>query len=177
MKRTDNRFFACIATVTVMILAVFCYFPAQAANGGLLMPGAPKPLPEIPYLDEKGAEHTLAGLAGKTVVLHFWATWCAPCVEELPHLQKAAAGFGENVVILPLAVERDAAKVQAFYDAHQITLPVLTVSMKTMRALDVKGLPATILVNGNGEEAARHAGIVDWESEAVLGLVKEKTAP
>ena len=84
--------------------------------------------PPISFVDAEGDSHTLKEYLGYGVVLNLWATWCAPCVAELPSLAVLAGKLGsERVVVLPLSSDRGGATaVRQFYQAHGIrNLPIL----------------------------------------------------
>jgi thiol-disulfide isomerase/thioredoxin len=69
---------------------------------------APAPAPDTPFTDADGKTHTLAEFKGKAVVVNLWATWCGPCVAEMPTLAKLQTEVaGEPVVILPISLDRD----------------------------------------------------------------------
>lgn len=167
---TLNRFFRLFATV----VAVICYTGvAMAAQEGRLLPSEPKEVADIAYYDCAGTEQKLSSLKGKVVVVHFWATWCPPCIEELPQMQKVLAGLGKGVVVLPVSLDRTTEVVQSFYDANGITLPlVMDDKGKAMRALEIKGLPSTVIISREGKEIARRAGVVDWNNPAVIEVIK-----
>ncbi len=137
----------------------------------------PRPMPPIAITDAAGTAQTLADYAGKGVVLNLWATWCVPCVAELPALaelarQAAAAG----IVVLPLSMDRGGAPVVAkFFASHGITgLPVL-VDPKGMagEALSARGVPTTIIIDRQGRERARLEGAADWASPAALADIRK----
>ena len=123
-----------------------------------------------------GSWQTLADYAGKGVVLNLWATWCVPCVAEMPALDAlagAVAGFG--VVVLPLSSDRGgAAAVQAFYASHGVAhLPVLLdPAGAAARALGVRGIPTTLLIDKAGRERGRLEGGAAWDSASAVAMVK-----
>lgn len=135
--------------------------------------------PEVTFLDADGAHHSIKDYAGRGVVLNLWATWCAPCVAELPSLDILAGKLaGQQVAVLPLSSDRGGAPaVRRFYEQHGITkLPVLLDPQgAAMRAFGVAGIPATFLVDRRGMERAHVEGDQNWGSQAaiarVLGLV------
>lgn len=162
---TLNRFFHFFATVVAVIC---CAGAALSAQEGVLIPSEPREVADIAYHDREGAEQKLSSLKGKVVIVHFWATWCPPCIEELPRMQQSLAGLGGEVAILPISLDRTTDAVQAFYTAHGITLPlVMDDKGKAMRALEIKGLPSTVIIDREGKEIARRAGVVDWDNPAV----------
>lgn len=182
MKPTLNRFFRIFATVVACVYAmgaIASLHVAAAAQSGMLMPSTAKEVPDVGYVDGEGSRFTLAEHKGKVVVLHFWAKWCPPCVEELPQMQQALTEFGAggDLVVLPLSLDRTPETVKAFYAANDITLPLLLDDKgAAMRALEIRGLPSTVIIDREGREIARRAGVVDWESEAVKGVIQNALA-
>ena len=167
-----------------------------AANAGVAGPvdwqgardaGLPKliesqaaPVPGIEFSDLDGGTHTLADWQGKVVLLNFWATWCAPCREEMPSLdalQKARGGADFQVVTVA-AGRNTAAAIHRFFEEAGVTgLPTLTdPQMRLARAFGVLAMPVTILIDAEGREVARMSGDADWSSPAALALVDQMLA-
>ena len=143
-----------------------------------LKPAAsPAAVPDITFLSDDGSEHHLFEFEGRGVVLNFWATWCAPCVAELPGLSKlAGAVASQNIAVLPLSADRGGALVvQRFYEQHGVhSLPILLDPKgAAARAFGVSGLPTTIIIDKNGQERARLMGGADWSTEAASRKVRE----
>jgi thiol-disulfide isomerase/thioredoxin len=148
MKRTTPRVHVRrIVLVVVTVVALFLAWSGTAAQSTA---------PEFSFADLSGKPHSLAEYRGKVVVLNFWATWCLPCREEMPMLNKLAA---ENLVsgkVVFLAVSLDDATTQAkipkFLDKKKITLPVFTGA--TNATLTEFGLasvvPGTVILNPEG---------------------------
>src|SRR5579871_6104711 len=87
---------------------------AQGEMKSLTVEAAPYPAPDVPFTDAAGKTHTLAEFKGKAVVENLWATWCAPCVQEMPTLAKLAqASAGQPVVVLPISVDADGERANA----------------------------------------------------------------
>jgi thiol-disulfide isomerase/thioredoxin len=131
--------------------------------------------PGLSFMDAEGHAHTLKEYIGKGVVLNLWATWCAPCIAEMPSLdQLAGAITGRGVVVLPLSSDHGgAATVQKFYQQHAITrLPVLLdPAGNATRALGVSGIPVTFIIDRKGMERARAEGNENWNSDAAVQRV------
>jgi len=135
-----------------------------------------KPLPELVFLDAYDKPLKLADYRVKTVLLNFWATWCGPCVKEMPSLDRLQAAMGKDkFVVLPLSLDGPTRpKVVPFYEDKKLTnLGVyFDKSKKAMQALDVSILPTSILVDSQGREIGRLEGEADWEKPEALALVK-----
>lgn len=174
--RLDNRFLTYIATIAVFILiaAAWPLHPVQAAEGKITLLEAPEPLPqEAVYYDAEGAAHSVSALQGKVVILHFWATWCPPCIVELPEMQKTLAGITDkDLLLVPVSLDFKAESVTAFYDKTGLDYPVwLDKKSALLRSLNIKGLPGTVILNRKGEIIARYAGVVDWASPQTTALL------
>ena len=129
----------------------------------------PADAPAVAFVDAAGKSHTLAEFKGKVVVLNLWATWCGPCVAEMPTLAKlATADAGKQVVILPISVDRveDRANAIAFIAKR----PPLGFYNEPSFALaygfkpPVADLPTTVLIDPQGRVRAELAGGTDWSS-------------
>ena len=141
----------------------------------LVVSDGPLEPPPIAFTDEAGTALSLADYRGTPVAVHFWATWCFPCRAEMPTMDALQRALGEDMIILPLSLDRDGATlVRAYYDDHDLTtLPVMIdEKMAAGRALRVHGIPATIFINGEGAEVARVLGDRDWSDPAVIELVR-----
>jgi thiol-disulfide isomerase/thioredoxin len=136
----------------------------------------PRPLPDISFVDAAGAAHSLRDYAGKGVVLNLWATWCAPCVAEMPSLAALARAGGPDVVVLPLSSDHGGtAVVERFFREHGITgLPVaLDPKAQAAEALGARGLPTTLIIDRQGRERARLEGAADWASPDALAAIRK----
>lgn len=136
----------------------------------------PVPLPPVAFETMAGEPASLADFKGKVVVLNLWATWCAPCREEMPSLDRLQARFEDQpVVVLALSVDRAGPeRVQAFL--NEIGVQHLHVyrdpKAAATRTLRVPGLPATILVDKAGNEAGRVLGIAKWDGPEAIQAVE-----
>jgi thiol-disulfide isomerase/thioredoxin len=142
-----------------------------------LQPTEPlRPETAISFADAAGGTHSLADYAGKGVVLNLWATWCVPCVAELPALAGLAGQVaGDGIVVLPLSSDRGgAAVVEKFLAAHGIAgLPVLLDPQGAAgRALAARGVPTTVIIDRQGNERARLEGAADWASPAAVAAIR-----
>ena len=153
---------------------------AWAAELGKLVPvSPPRPAPETPFATADGESRRVSDYAGKALVVNLWATWCAPCVAELPSLAALARTLAaEGVLVLPVSSDRGGAKaVEAFYAAHAITgLPVLIdKDAALMHALGVRGLPTTYVVDGAGRIVGQEEGGMDWNRPAAVDALRALT--
>ncbi|TLU73751.1 TlpA family protein disulfide reductase [Lichenicoccus roseus] len=144
--------------------------PGPAPRGiADLQPHAPAALPALAFTTADGVRRTLADYAGRGVILNFWATWCTPCVSEMPALDALAGAMAASkppMTVLAVSLDRaGAAAVTPFYASHGIrNLPVLLdPHSETMMALRLDGIPTTLVIDRGGQEVARIQGPVRWD--------------
>ena len=96
---------------------------ATGAMANITVSEAPKPAPEVHFVDAEGGRVSLAGFEGKVVLLNFWATWCAPCRREMPDLAELQREFGpDGFVVVAVSSDRQGPSViQPFYDRNGVT--------------------------------------------------------
>ncbi|MEO8716472.1 MAG: TlpA disulfide reductase family protein, partial [Acetobacteraceae bacterium] len=139
--------------------------PHAAELGALVPVVPPRPAPEIAFRTADGGSRRIADYAGKPVLVNLWATWCAPCVAELPSLAALARTLApKGMQILPVSADRGGAKtVEAFYAAHGITgLAVLTdADSALMHGFGAPGLPTTYVIDAAGRIVGMEAGGMD----------------
>ena len=137
---------------------------------------AGKAAPATAFQDPDGARTSLADFAGKPVLLNLWATWCAPCVKELPTLDALQVREGKALQVLTVSQDMEGrSKVEAFLAKGKFqTLEAwLDPEMGLMAELGVSTLPTTILYDANGREVWRVAGDKDWSSAEAAKLLRE----
>jgi thiol-disulfide isomerase/thioredoxin len=155
--------------------------PAMAAPHGLnRLREADAALPALSFTNAEGRAHALADFAGRGLVINLWATWCPPCVAEMPALDRLAAALErENIQVLPLSSDRGGRDVvQAFYERTRVqTLRVwLDPRGAAARALGARGLPTTIIVDRGGRERARLEGDAAWDAPEFIAAIRRLTA-
>jgi len=134
---------------------------AEIPEGTAGMPQVGEKAPDFPALDLAGNRVNLADFAGQPVIINFWATWCAPCLIEMPALQAAFEQFqDEGLVILALNREENAETVTAyFYDELGLTFtPLLDQEAIAANMFGVLNMPTTYFVDATGNIAAVHRG-------------------
>ncbi|MDD5587007.1 MAG: TlpA disulfide reductase family protein [Alphaproteobacteria bacterium] len=172
----------CFATILFLLhcgLAFAADGPrALSVNFSVMDP--PWDVPDLLFTDSKGGEHLLRSymkneLRGRYVLLNLWATWCTPCVSEMPSLNRLQALMGpRNLSVIALSVDREGSvAVPAFYRRNNLNqLKVYWDSTGTaLRRLHLRGIPTTLLINPNGQEIGRVASHVDWTREDNLAFL------
>jgi thiol-disulfide isomerase/thioredoxin len=135
--------------------------------------------PAEPFLHD-GAETTLKAFRGRTVLVNFWATWCAPCLKELPSLDALAGELaGDDFTVVAVAADpKGPAAAQAFLDKLGIENLTLSADPKLALVIATGGdakLPLSILYDAEGREIGRLAGEADWASEEAKALIRAAT--
>ncbi|MFN2316911.1 MAG: TlpA family protein disulfide reductase [Gemmatimonadales bacterium] len=119
-----------------------------------------------------GVPVELAGFRGDILVLNVWATWCRPCVTEMPSLQALHEAFaGRGVRVLAVAADRPG-PVNRFLRRHQLDLPVFLESDPFPPALGVSAVPTTLVVDQRGNIVLRHRGAADWNRPEVHAFLE-----
>ncbi len=113
-------------------------------------------------------------LAGKVVLLNFWATWCGPCKEEMPSLAKLQSQFDPTQFqVVTITTDMHPLGIKQFLDHLGIRLPVLFDQHEDVsRSFMVRGLPTTVLITQEGRAVGRAVGPRAWDSEESVALVK-----
>ena len=122
--------------------------------------------------DTLGKTHTLSGYKGKWVLVNYWATWCPPCLEEIPDLIALHENKKNNLVVLGIALDyRSPKQVTEFAEGLLVTYPIVLGTPKTVNQIGpVQGLPTTYLFNPEGKMVAQQVGAITREAvESYIG--------
>ena len=138
--------------------------------------GDPAKAPDTVFTTEDGAERTLKDFRGKIVLVNFWATWCGPCVREMPSLERLHNKLGGvDFAVIALSEDRKGwEKITPFRKRIGLTtLPLFhDVSSKMMFATKARGLPTTLLIGRDGTELGRLTGPAEWDSDEAVALMR-----
>ena len=150
--------------------------PAAYPTGVLDRSHAGTPAPATLFEDGDGQPVRLSVFRGRPVLVNFWATWCAPCIVELPSLDALAARETGNVEIVAVSEDLDGRRrVTDFFAQRRFTRlePYLDPRMDLMAALRIDTLPTTILYDAEGEEVWRMTGMAEWGDQRTSRLLRE----
>jgi thiol-disulfide isomerase/thioredoxin len=170
---------AIYTVIAVLFFSLGAMLNAMRMNNTqrLIVATDPSPAPAVAYVGVEGKAEPVSGGPAKLLLVHFWATWCAPCVEELPALDRfVATDIGRQTRVIALSEDSSEAKrVQTFYEKHHIQN--LGVAMdtdgKALFRMQVKGLPTTVFIDPEGNIVARATGGVNWDDAKVQKAVAE----
>jgi thiol-disulfide isomerase/thioredoxin len=146
-------------------------------GAALELSNPPVPAPDIVFVDAQAGKHRLSEFRGHGMVINLWATWCVPCVAEMPSLAALSKTLAPaDIAVLPLSSDRGGADtVEAFFRKHAITgLPVLVDPQGAAeRAFGAEGIPTSVIIDKAGRERARVEGSADWSTPAAAALVRK----
>jgi thiol-disulfide isomerase/thioredoxin len=136
----------------------------------------PKPVPDLQFLDMNDQPVRLSDWDGQARLINLWATWCAPCVKEMPSLDRLQATMPrDRFMILPISLDSTTrAKVPGFYRQQDLaSLPIFYDKLKkAMTTLHVELLPTSILIDPQGRELGRLEGDAEWDTPEGIALMR-----
>jgi thiol-disulfide isomerase/thioredoxin len=144
----------------------------------VLKPWSGGATPPLELSDLQGTRHRLADYRGKVVMVNFWATWCVPCRDEMPSIERLRASLeGRRFAVLAVNLAEPESRIRKFLEAVPVRFPVLLDrDTQASKAWQARLLPATYIVGPDGAIRYRHVGELDWSRpevrEAILGLIK-----
>lgn len=123
------------------------------------------------FEDLEGNPIELADYKGKRVLLNFWATWCKPCIEEMPSLLKAEAALENDNYVFVLASDQSMDKIKAFKEKKGFDFKYLKFN-GAMADFEISALPATFIYNEEGKQIHRIDGATEWDSPEIIAMLK-----
>ena len=174
------------AVAAALVLLIAALDPGTAAENGSDMPdhtklgefvpsSQPSPAPAVSLVDSSGQTIELADLRGKPVIVNLWATWCEPCLREMPSLERLQSRLGERIAVLAVSEDRGGDKA--------VEPVVAKLALKSVKiyidpksdvghAFAVRGLPTSVLIDRDGRVLGRVEGAAEWDSPKILGLLE-----
>lgn len=142
----------------------------------------PRPLPEaLAFRDAEDRETRFDGFRGRALVVNFWATWCPPCVAEMPSLDRLHAAVADDgIEVLALSSDRGGrAQVEPFYARVGIRRLAVLLDPRGAagRTLGVRGLPTTLVIDRRGLEVARLEGEAEWDHARLIAAIRRLAGP
>ena len=154
-------------TVSLFLMLSGCYGGSRPPHIGTAAPGF--------TVQDSDRKVSLDELRGKVVVLNFWATWCPPCIEEMPSLvQMQQKMKGKGVEVLAISVDADRGAYQDFLKAHNVDL--LTVRDADQKSNNLYGtfkFPETYIIDRNGVLRRKFIGAIDWGTPEILDYLSK----
>ena len=171
---TANKAKTLFFSLALMILTI-TQSTASGDSTSTLHAVADRPVaPEFALADIDGVMHRLSDYRGQVVIVNFWATWCPPCREEMPSMQRAWEQIqDEDMVILAIDVGEDEDTIFTFTADYPVEFPLLLdLDSRVIQEWPVRGLPTTFIVDPQGRIAYRAIGTRDWEDPALLETLR-----
>jgi thiol-disulfide isomerase/thioredoxin len=158
------------------LLSVHQGIAPPASLSVLALEKSPKPAPDVTFSDAAGGRHALDAFHGRYVLLNLWATWCGPCVNELPSLARLSR-LAPGLKVLAINTDHEKVDASAFLKSHNAgALPVyLDSQVMMLRSFGAYGLPMTVLIDPNGKLVAKAEGPADWGSDDAVAYFKRIT--
>lgn len=148
---------------------------------GYLPVTKPKPVPDVAFFDAQGNERSISTYRGKGVVLNFWATWCPPCVKEMPALGRMRHELSDHGIEV-IAVNEDKTlpeDVSGFLDRLGVKNLDVLIDRKNalMKTAKVVSLPTTLIIDAKGHEVAAVLNDGDWDTPEIVAFIKNCIGP
>lgn len=161
-----------------LLVVAFAAGCSSSGDDGVVGVGDSLPTLKLQALDD-GAE-SLAPFRGRLLVVNIWATWCSPCREEMPSLQRLSERFpGERFALVGISIDDDANLVREFLLRYGIEFPILLdpEGIETTAALGSLGYPDTLIVDAEGRVVRRVTGLERWDSPAMIDFIEGHLPP
>lgn len=171
-------------TALALLLMPLAAEGAEKAGAGqekLVQTIPPVQAPALDLQTQTGEPLPWESLEGRALVINFWATWCAPCLREMPALNRLQALYKpETLTVLAVSTDRGGAyQVGKFLKKREEGWDRVTIAldpkMQAMQALEVRNLPTTVIITPKGLEIARLTGTAEWDDPDFLAFLQEKT--
>jgi thiol-disulfide isomerase/thioredoxin len=166
----------CVRAVVAMLVAMPIAF-AGVPPRNFIMHETPEPGAVVRFEDDQGQPRSLADFRGKIVLLNVWATWCAPCIKEIPALDHLAAALnGADFAVVAVSVDRKGIDVvrKVFAERNVQKLPIyIDRSGEALRTVRAIGLPTSLLIDREGREFGRAVGPAQWDDAATIAFFRQ----
>lgn len=130
--------------------------------------------PDISFADESGKTTALSSLKGKVVFVNFWATWCPPCIQEMPSIHTLKQSFdGEDIVFLMVDVDNDIGQSSAFMKKNKYDLPVYVPTSDIPSVYLEDAIPTTVIFDKQGELVVRAEGGRDYTDAGIVQALRD----
>jgi thiol-disulfide isomerase/thioredoxin len=174
------KLFLTVIGVTSIFVPVSAYSdhgkpPIKGIVNNFIELSRPAPAPITPLLSRDQGQINLESFHGKFILLNFWATWCVPCVRELPSLSRLNAQLSDkNFQVVLVSQDRAGFKqTDTFIEKLKIDIPQAFIDnkLKYSHAMDINSIPTTILIGTDGVEIGRLVGSIEWDHKEAIALI------
>lgn len=165
------------STFLLLLVSFVCIAQAKP-NISLIHLDEKPPAPNFKLADINGDFKTLDDYLGKPVVINFWATWCPPCIAELPALNRAYDKLKDRgVQFIAINIEEDLVTIQSFLRDHPINFDVLhDETSAQLLNWNMTGLPTTFILDDKGRAVYQALGDREWDNDEIVEKIKALTA-
>ncbi|WP_341761234.1 TlpA disulfide reductase family protein [Candidatus Tisiphia endosymbiont of Thecophora atra] len=171
IKKYSKRFFL---IVTYLLISTNSFALDQIKSGVKMLDLSSVP-DTVVFFDDKGEKYSLDNFEGKTILLVFWATWCASCIKEMPDLDVLQKDFRKlPFAIIPVSQDYQGIEIiQKYYKDYDIRyLPIYhDFKNQLFKAFSIVGLPTAILINPDGKMLVSFVGTINWYDEEIRNII------
>jgi thiol-disulfide isomerase/thioredoxin len=149
--------------------------PDRTKLGEFVPSSQPYPAPAISFSDTTGHSIELSEMQGKLVIVNLWATWCEPCLREMPSLERLQSRLAGRIVVLAVSEDRGGNKtVEPFVAKLGLKSVKVYIDPKSDvgHAFGARGLPTSFLIDSEGKVLGRVEGAAEWDSPKILGVLE-----
>lgn len=182
IKKTQKAFWFVCAVLTALGAIdhpAFAenYPPTKGAMTGFVLLKERTPAPDTPFMDENGNVRHMSDFGGKVILVNFWASWCPPCLHEMPSLDRLQADMGSDdfqVVAINQDIkglEKAKPTLREKLDLHNLGL-YLDSQLKFGISFNLQGLPSTFAIDKKGRVVGAYTGPAEWDSPAAKTLLQ-----
>lgn len=118
----------------------------------------------LKLMDSEGNISSLKDLKGKVIFMNFWATWCPPCIAEMPSVNKLHEEMGDDVAFVMLSFDKDFEKAKTFNERKGYNFPIYTLASNLPAMFESTALPTTFIIDAKGNLALTHKGMADYNT-------------
>ncbi len=184
LKKNIGFILTMIFFVAIIFIPDFKAFMLQSLMKiGLFKPGIEKPgfenqrtfapVPDVVLISSNGEKLNLADAKGKVIFLNFWATWCPPCIAEMPSIQRLKDKLAnkDSVIFAMVDADNNLPLSVAFMTKNKYTMPVFVQTSAIPESLFSGSLPTTVIINKQGEIVLKHEGIGNYDSREMVSFI------
>jgi thiol-disulfide isomerase/thioredoxin len=173
---------ACVAGLLIVLLSASWTgaaegegdMPGRAKLGEFVPSQQPAPAPPVSLTDVSGNAVELSDFKGRLVLVNLWATWCEPCLREMPSLERLQSKLGDRIAVLGVSEDRGGNKtVEPFIAKLGLKSVKIFIDPKSVvgRAFEVRGLPTSLLIDRDGKLLGRVEGAAEWDSPKIMAVL------
>ena len=167
--------FGTVAVALLVALSAAAAAEEEKLKLGEFIPeSAPQPAPETAFTDAQGKPMSLADFKGKPLVVNLWATWCKPCLQEMPSLDRLQSKLGDKLAVAAVSEDHGGAQRVGPFVAN-MGLRKLRIYLDPQsdvgHAFSVRGLPTSIVIDAAGRVVGRVEGAAEWDSDTMMGVL------